>query len=130
MCGIVGYVGTRKVVPILLAGLRKLEYRGYDSAGLVYYQDGALIRQRAQGKLSQFEAVVDYCIGADSTIGLGHTRWATHGAPTEVNAHPHCDCTGELVVVHNGIIENFSALKSCLFKRLCLYSPHQILQAL
>lgn len=117
MCGIVGYVGTRKVVPILLAGLRKLEYRGYDSAGLVYYQDGALIRQRAQGKLSRLEAVVDHCIGADSTIGLGHSRWATHGAPTEVNAHPHCDCTGELVVVHNGIIENFSALKSGLLAR-------------
>lgn len=117
MCGIVGYVGTRKVVPILLAGLKRLEYRGYDSAGIVYNHEGALVRHRAQGKLGQLEKVVDDYIGADSSIGLGHTRWATHGAPTEANAHPHCDCSGELVVVHNGIIENYNALKNTLLAK-------------
>ncbi len=111
MCGIVGYVGTRRVVPILLEGLRRLEYRGYDSAGLVYHFDNRLVRHRAKGKLANLEAVVDEYIGVASGTGLGHTRWATHGAPTENNAHPHTDCTGELVVVHNGIIENYNSLK-------------------
>ncbi len=112
MCGIVGYVGTRRVIPILLEGLRRLEYRGYDSAGLVYHDQGRLVRFRAKGKLANLEAVVDEYIGVASSTGIGHTRWATHGAPTESNAHPHTDCTGDLVVVHNGIIENYSALKS------------------
>jgi glucosamine--fructose-6-phosphate aminotransferase (isomerizing) len=111
MCGIVGYVGSRRVVPILLEGLRRLEYRGYDSAGLVYHLDSRLVRHRAKGKLANLEAVVDEYIGVASGTGLGHTRWATHGAPTENNAHPHTDCTGELVVVHNGIIENYNSLK-------------------
>ena len=112
MCGIVGYVGTRRVVPILLEGLRRLEYRGYDSAGLVYHFENRLVRYRAKGKLANLEKVVDEHIGVASSTGIGHTRWATHGAPTEENAHPHTDCTGELVVVHNGIIENYSALKN------------------
>ena len=112
MCGIVGYVGTRRVVPILLEGLRRLEYRGYDSAGIVYHYRNQLVRYRAKGKLANLEAVVDEHIGVASSTGIGHTRWATHGAPTEANAHPHTDCTGELVVVHNGIIENYSALKA------------------
>ena len=112
MCGIVGYVGSRRVVPILLEGLRRLEYRGYDSAGLVYHLDGNLVRFRAKGKLANLEAAVDEHIGAASGTGIGHTRWATHGAPTEANAHPHTDCSGDLVVVHNGIIENYSALKA------------------
>jgi glucosamine--fructose-6-phosphate aminotransferase (isomerizing) len=111
MCGIVGYVGTRRVVPILLEGLRRLEYRGYDSAGLVYHFENRLVRYRAKGKLVNLETVVDEHIGVASSTGIGHTRWATHGAPTENNAHPHTDCTGELVVVHNGIIENYSRLK-------------------
>ncbi len=111
MCGIVGYVGTRRVVPILLEGLRRLEYRGYDSAGLVYHFENQLVRYRAKGKLVNLEKVVDEHIGVASSTGIGHTRWATHGAPTENNAHPHTDCTGELVVVHNGIIENYGALK-------------------
>ena len=111
MCGIVGYVGNRRVVPILLEGLRRLEYRGYDSAGLVYHSNGQLVRYRAKGKLANLETVVDEHIGVASSTGLGHTRWATHGAPTENNAHPHTDCSGEIVVVHNGIIENYSALK-------------------
>ncbi len=117
MCGIVGYVGNRKVVPVLLAGLRRLEYRGYDSAGIVYCQGQKLVRHRAEGKLNRLENLLDEYIGVDSPAGLGHTRWATHGAPTEFNAHPHSDCTGELVVVHNGIIENYSTLKNGLIEQ-------------
>nr|WP_320013045.1 glutamine--fructose-6-phosphate transaminase (isomerizing) [uncultured Desulfobulbus sp.] len=117
MCGIVGYVGPRRVVPVLLEGLRRLEYRGYDSAGLVYQLGGELLRYRAKGKLVNLEGVVDEHIGVASGTGLGHTRWATHGAPTENNAHPHTDCKGEIVVVHNGIIENYSALKKELIAK-------------
>ncbi len=111
MCGIVGYVGPRRIVPVVLEGLRRLEYRGYDSAGIVYLQDGRLVKYRAAGKLSSLEAIIDEAIVAPSHIGLGHTRWATHGAPTTENAHPHCDCSGNLVVVHNGIIENYHSLR-------------------
>jgi len=114
MCGIVGYTGNRRVIPILLEGLRRLEYRGYDSAGLVYQYAGELIKYRAEGKLENLAAVVDEYIGISSFCGLGHTRWATHGAPTEDNAHPHSDCTGELIVVHNGIIENYGSLRKKL----------------
>ncbi len=111
MCGIVGYAGPRRVIPVVLEGLKRLEYRGYDSAGVVYLQDGKLIKYRCQGKLSNLEAIIDEAIMAPSHIGLGHTRWATHGAPTTENAHPHSDCTGDLVVVHNGIIENYHSLR-------------------
>ena len=111
MCGIVGYCGPRKVVPVVLEGLRRLEYRGYDSAGVVYLQDGALVKHRAEGKLVNLENRIGDDVVAPSHIGLGHTRWATHGAPTERNAHPHSDCSGELVVVHNGIIENYHSLR-------------------
>lgn len=111
MCGIVGYVGPRKVVPVILEGLRRLEYRGYDSAGIVYLQDGGLVKHRAKGKLINLENRIGDAIVAPSYIGLGHTRWATHGAPTENNAHPHSDCSGELVIVHNGIIENYHSLR-------------------
>ncbi len=111
MCGIVGYIGKRRVVPVILEGLKRLEYRGYDSAGVVYLQDGKLIKHRCEGKLVNLEAIVDEAIVAPAHIGLGHTRWATHGAPTTENAHPHSDCTGELVVVHNGIIENYHSLR-------------------
>ena len=111
MCGIVGYSGPRRVVPVLLEGLRRLEYRGYDSAGIVYLQEGKLIKHRCQGKLSNLEAIIGDAIIAPSTCGLGHTRWATHGAPTTINAHPHSDCTGDLVVIHNGIIENYHSLR-------------------
>ncbi|SHO50147.1 glutamine--fructose-6-phosphate transaminase (isomerizing) [Desulfopila aestuarii] len=114
MCGIVGYVGPRKVVPVVLEGLRRLEYRGYDSAGVVYLQDGALVKYRAEGKLINLENRIGDAIVAPSHLGLGHTRWATHGAPTEKNAHPHSDCTGDLVVVHNGIIENYHSLREDL----------------
>ncbi len=117
MCGIVGYIGTRKVVPILLEGLKRLEYRGYDSAGLVYLENHRLIKHRAQGKLSSLEKIVEGVLGVDSHVGLGHTRWATHGAPTTANAHPHGDCNDDLVVVHNGIIENYQALRTDLIKK-------------
>ncbi len=111
MCGIVGYCGPRRVVPVVLEGLKRLEYRGYDSAGIVYLEDGALIKHRSKGKLSNLESIIDDAIIAPSHIGLGHTRWATHGAPTTENAHPHSDCTGDLVVIHNGIIENYHSLR-------------------
>ncbi|WP_419174949.1 glutamine--fructose-6-phosphate transaminase (isomerizing) [Desulfosediminicola sp.] len=114
MCGIVGYTGPKRVVPVILEGLRRLEYRGYDSAGVVYLQDGKLIKHRAEGKLVNLENRIDDAIIAKAHIGLGHTRWATHGAPTEENAHPHSDCSGDLVVVHNGIIENYHSLREDL----------------
>ena len=111
MCGIVGYIGQRQVLPILLEGLKRLEYRGYDSAGVVYVHGGKLHKHRAAGKLGRLEELLETVRDRDSHIGLGHTRWATHGAPSELNAHPHCDCSGDLVVVHNGIIENYHTLR-------------------
>ena len=113
MCGIVGYIGQRRVVPIILEGLKRLEYRGYDSAGLVYLQDDALHKHRCEGKLANLEEKMDEVV-TDSRVGLGHTRWATHGPPSERNAHPHSDCSGDLVVVHNGIIENYQSLRESL----------------
>ncbi len=110
MCGIVGYIGKRRVVPIIIEGLKRLEYRGYDSAGIVYMQDGKLEKHRCEGKLVNLEELMDD-IETASRAGLGHTRWATHGAPSEANAHPHSDCTGEIVIVHNGIIENYHSLR-------------------
>ena len=122
MCGIVGYAGRRRVVPVLLEGLRRLEYRGYDSAGIVYYKDDDLTKYRCEGKLSKLEAIVDEAIIADAHLGLGHTRWATHGAPTTENAHPHTDCSGRLVVVHNGIIENYHSLREELKEQGHIFS--------
>jgi glucosamine--fructose-6-phosphate aminotransferase (isomerizing) len=114
MCGIVGYIGPKKVVPVIIEGLRKLEYRGYDSAGIaVVGADGKLQLRRAPGKLRNLEEVIQ-ASPIDGVYGIGHTRWATHGRPTEENAHPHRDCTGQLVVVHNGIIENYLELKEML----------------
>ena len=117
MCGIVGYVGKKQVVPVILDGLRRLEYRGYDSAGIAVAGNGAGLQvRRAQGKLSNLENLVRLR-PLDGTYGIGHTRWATHGSPTEENAHPHTDCTGRIVVVHNGIIENFLSLKKTLISQ-------------
>jgi glutamine---fructose-6-phosphate transaminase (isomerizing) len=114
MCGIVGYVGKKSVVPIILDGLRRLEYRGYDSAGIAVAGNGdALQVRRAEGKLRNLEEVIRQK-PLDGTYGIGHTRWATHGRPTEENAHPHRDCTGKIVVVHNGIVENYLGLKKKL----------------
>ncbi|PYR33247.1 MAG: glutamine--fructose-6-phosphate aminotransferase, partial [Acidobacteria bacterium] len=110
MCGIIGYIGPKDVVPVLIEGLRKLEYRGYDSAGVAVVREGAVELRRSVGKLNNLERVIDQDpIAGD--YGVGHTRWATHGRPTEENAHPHRDCTGKIVVVHNGIIENYLELK-------------------
>jgi glucosamine--fructose-6-phosphate aminotransferase (isomerizing) len=114
MCGIVGYIGPKKVVPVIIEGLRKLEYRGYDSAGIaVVDAAGKLHIRRAPGKLRNLEEVIRES-PIEGTYGIGHTRWATHGRPTEENAHPHRDCTGQYVVVHNGIIENYLELKEKL----------------
>ena len=111
MCGIVGYIGPKRVVPLILDGLKRLEYRGYDSAGIaVVGENGGLNIRRAPGKLRNLEESIRIT-PLDGVYGIGHTRWATHGRPTEENAHPHRDCTGEIVVVHNGIIENYLELK-------------------
>src|SRR5580698_2744275 len=111
MCGIVGYIGPRKAVPIILDGLKRLEYRGYDSAGIAVLEEGdCLSVRRAQGKLRNLEEALRLN-PLDGSYGIGHTRWATHGRPTEENAHPHRDCHGDIVVVHNGIVENYLALK-------------------
>ena len=116
MCGIVGYIGPKPVVPLVIDGLRRLEYRGYDSAGIaVVGQNGKLEIRRASGKLKNLEGLLSTS-PIDGVYGLGHTRWATHGRPTEENAHPHRDCTGEIVVVHNGIIENYLELKHQLIE--------------
>ncbi|MGA3097058.1 MAG: glutamine--fructose-6-phosphate transaminase (isomerizing) [Bryobacteraceae bacterium] len=114
MCGIVGYIGNRRAVPIILEGLKRLEYRGYDSAGLaVYTDDNRLELRRTQGKLRNLEDAIRLN-PLDGSFGIGHTRWATHGRPTEENAHPHRDCHGDIVVVHNGIVENYLPLKQLL----------------
>jgi glucosamine--fructose-6-phosphate aminotransferase (isomerizing) len=114
MCGIVGYVGKKSVVPIIIEGLRRLEYRGYDSAGIAVAGNGeGLQLRRAEGKLRNLEEAIRLK-PLDGTYGIGHTRWATHGRPTEENAHPHRDCTGKIVVVHNGIVENYLSLKKKL----------------
>src|SRR6266849_290019 len=114
MCGIVGYIGPRKAVPIIIDGLKRLEYRGYDSAGLAVLEDGnCLAVRRASGKLRNLEEVLKLS-PVDGLFGIGNTRWATHGRPTEENAHPHRDCHGDIVVVHNGIVENYLALKQQL----------------
>src|SRR6266542_1084552 len=114
MCGIVGYVGNKQVVPLIIDGLRKLEYRGYDSAGIAVVNEGHdLSIRRAEGKLRNLEETIRLS-PLDGTYGIGHTRWATHGRPTEENAHPHRDCSGRVVVVHNGIIENYLQLKERL----------------
>ncbi len=110
MCGIMGYVGPRPAAPVLLEGLRRLEYRGYDSAGIAVERDGSIEVVKAAGKLDRLAELLDGAAPAGS-VGIGHTRWATHGRPTDANAHPHCDPTGDFVVVHNGIIENFYDLR-------------------
>ena len=116
MCGIVGYTGTSQATDILIDGLKRMEYRGYDSAGIAVQTDAGLVVRRKVGKVSGLEAIVA-SEHIEGTCGIGHTRWATHGRPSERNAHPHTDCSGRFAVVHNGIIENFAALKEELAAR-------------
>jgi glucosamine--fructose-6-phosphate aminotransferase (isomerizing) len=113
MCGIVGYIGPRDATPIILNGLKRLEYRGYDSAGLAVLQDGAIQVRRDAGKLARLQTLVDEA-PLKGHVGIGHTRWATHGEPSARNAHPHLGMTGEVVVVHNGIVENYIELRQDL----------------
>ncbi len=109
MCGIIGYIGRKPVVPVLIEGLRRLEYRGYDSAGVALVRNGSVALRRSAGKLSRLEDSIRLD-PIDGDYGVGHTRWATHGRPSEENAHPHRDCYGRIVVVLNGIIENYLEL--------------------
>ena len=110
MCGIIGYIGTRGATPLLLEGLKRMEYRGYDSAGVAVMNGSGVETRKAAGKISRLEAALN-ASPVDGDMGIGHTRWATHGAPNECNAHPHIDCKGNIAVVHNGIIENSGTLK-------------------
>src|SRR3989337_2137450 len=119
MCGIVGYIGDQNVVPILIDGLKRLEYRGYDSAGIAFIQGHRIGVRRCVGKLKNLEMALSG-EKLSSTIGIGHTRWATHGRPSEENAHPHR--VGNIVVVHNGIIENYTQLKKELISDGCRFS--------
>src|SRR5881394_3256154 len=116
MCGIVAYVGRKTCQPLLIEGLKRLEYRGYDSAGIAVIDDaGKMHIRRAVGRISVLEnALLGSAALPASHVGMAHTRWATHGAPTEVNAHPHTDDKGTIALVHNGIIENYAALKQFL----------------
>src|SRR5205809_5844620 len=116
MCGIVGYIGSKTAVPMLIEGLKRLEYRGYDSAGVATLNGKGLETRKAAGKIAKLEIAVDES-PISGSIGIAHTRWATHGAPNECNAHPHHDCTDTIAVVHNGIIENASALRKQLESR-------------
>ena len=117
MCGIVGYVGSKPAVDVVVEGLRRLEYRGYDSAGVSVVADGKLVSEKRAGKLANLVTALEAAPLPESTTGMGHTRWATHGAPTDRNAHPHLDCTASIAVVHNGIIENFARLRAELEQR-------------
>lgn len=122
MCGIVGYIGYREAYPIVIKGLKRLEYRGYDSAGIMLY-DGANIKlSKTKGKVADLEAKANKEITINGTIGIGHTRWATHGVPNDVNSHPHLSNSGDLAIIHNGIIENYAPLKEELIKRGYVFS--------
>src|SRR5215471_17727854 len=121
MCGIVGYTGPRNATPVILGGLKRLEYRGYDSAGIAILQNGAINIRRDVGKLENLEKlVVEQPL--EGQIGIGHTRWATHGQPSERNAHPHISMDGQFVVVHNGIVENYLELREQLKARGIIFN--------
>ena len=109
MCGIMGYIGQERCIPILINGLKRLEYRGYDSVGISVINNNEIITFKQKGKIKNFN-VQD----VESSIGIGHTRWSTHGEPSDINAHPHSDCNNNISIVHNGIIENFESLKKIL----------------
>ena len=117
MCGIVGFAGHQPAAPILLDGLAKLEYRGYESTGICTYHDGRLLLTKKQGRLSNLVNATDGGRKSPGTLGIGHTRWATHGAPSDYNAHPHMPYDGKIAVVHNGITENYVSLKQMLLDK-------------
>lgn len=117
MCGIVGYIGHREAYPVVIKGLKRLEYRGYDSAGVMLYDGESIKLSKTKGKVSDLELKAENEITTNGTIGIGHTRWATHGVPNDVNSHPHVSNSGDLVIIHNGIIENYAPLKTELIKR-------------
>ncbi len=116
MCGIVGYIGDKKAIPVLIGGLQKLEYRGYDSAGVAVYNDGNIQVRKYKGRLAVLEEHLNKET-LEGSLGIGHTRWATHGEPSDVNSHPHTNCSGDLAVVHNGIIENYMSIKNMLIEK-------------
>ena len=116
MCGIIGYVGSKQASHIIINGLKRMEYRGYDSAGIALLNDSIYLRKK-KGKISELESLLDHSSLSSYTMGIGHTRWATHGEPSDVNSHPHADCSGNIVVVHNGIIENYELLKKRLIDK-------------
>ena len=121
MCGIVGYIGFREAFPVLTGGLKRLEYRGYDSAGVALINaDGDLNVHKAKGKVSDLER---FCCDKDvsGTLGIAHTRWATHGEPNDINAHPHVSNSGKIAMVHNGTIENYAVLKDALIQQGCFF---------
>ena len=111
MCGIVGYIGHREAYPIVIKGLQRLEYRGYDSAGIALYDGNDIKLSKTKGKVSDLKNKIENEISTEGSLGIGHTRWATHGIPNDVNSHPHYSNSGDLVIIHNGIIENYDALK-------------------
>mgnify|MGYP003493952382 FL=1 len=111
MCGIVGYIGYREAYPIVIKGLKRLEYRGYDSAGVMLFDGKEVKLSKTKGKVIDLEANALSGITTNGTIGIGHTRWATHGVPNDVNSHPHLSNSGDLAIIHNGIIENYAPLK-------------------
>lgn len=117
MCGIVGYVGDNSASPILIDGLKKLEYRGYDSAGIAVCRNGKITTVKTKGRISDLQQKLDEVGTPQGSVGIGHTRWATHGAPTDANAHPHSGSSGRVTLVHNGIIENYLELKAELESR-------------
>ena len=117
MCGIVGYIGHREAYPIIIKGLQRLEYRGYDSAGIALYDGNDIKLSKTKGKVSDLKEKIESEISIKGTLGIGHTRWATHGVPNDVNSHPHYSNSGDLVIIHNGIIENYDSLRKELIKR-------------
>ncbi|MFM7769500.1 MAG: glutamine--fructose-6-phosphate aminotransferase, partial [Bacteroidota bacterium] len=116
MCGIVGFIGNEPVYDKIIKGLSRLEYRGYDSAGLAVLEDGNLVVRKCKGKVADLQSLVGEEL-LKATVGIGHTRWATHGVPNDVNAHPHCGENKSIALIHNGIIENYASLKEALIGR-------------
>ena len=125
MCGIVAYHGKRAAQPILIEGLKRLEYRGYDSAGVATFAKDAITIHKRAGRITELEKILPG-EQPEETLGIGHTRWATHGAPNTKNAHPHLDHTGKIAVVHNGIIENYTTLKKWLTEKGCTFARQRI----